>query len=328
MKLSEEFYDPSNGSAEISYEHWHRYLYASQFCKDAVVLDIASGEGYGSFLLTASAKKVIGIDKNRELIDHASEKYKTHNLEFICARADSVPIKGYAIFDVVVSFETIEHLGEVEQQEFLKEIKRLLKPEGIYIVSTPDKSIYCDIQGSINKFHVKEFTIQEFQKFLSGYFTDIQLYGQKIYPVSAIWALSSQSSASIEYRLEHSSQGFIPSQKEKRARYTIALCSDISRGQYAPSVLIDLSEKMITYRNERIGELETVVEQITTQLSLTVSQLHSTTNELDVLRSTLFWRLAKKYYALIEHVFPTGSIRRQWYQKFSHVLHEAIRGFH
>ena len=82
MEFTGERYLSNFDSPEISYEHWHRYLYASQFVKDKMVLDIACGEGYGAFLLSKDAKRVVGIDISSEAVSHASSRYLQENLEF------------------------------------------------------------------------------------------------------------------------------------------------------------------------------------------------------------------------------------------------------
>ena len=72
---------------------------------------------------------------------------------------------------MVVSFETIEHVGEEIQKKFLEEICRVLKPEGTLIMSTPNKAVYTDLVEGENPFHVKEFYVKEFQEFLGSRFS-------------------------------------------------------------------------------------------------------------------------------------------------------------
>src|SRR5215469_15310886 len=156
MNFSGERYIPELDAADISYEHWHRYLLATALVKDKVVLDIASGEGYGSALLAQTARQVTGVDISLDAIIHATHQYKLGNLEFRQGSVDSIPIPGHALLDVVVSFETIEHVEEPEQIGFAKEVKRLLKPSGLLVVSTPDKAVYSDHPGYQNPFHRKE----------------------------------------------------------------------------------------------------------------------------------------------------------------------------
>ena len=76
----ERYLTEIHGSIEL--EHLHRYLFARQFSLGKRVLDIASGEGYGSALLAQSAANVIGVDIAAEAVAHAKVKYQADNLEF------------------------------------------------------------------------------------------------------------------------------------------------------------------------------------------------------------------------------------------------------
>ena len=137
----------------IELEHYHRYLFSLQFCNNKTVLDIASGEGYGTYMLSQQSKKIIGVDIDKDAIDHAKIKYENHdNITFIHGSCLDIPVIDNSI-DVVVSFETIEHI--YEHEIFLKEIKRVLKKDGILIISTPDKYAYTDIVEHKNIFHKK-----------------------------------------------------------------------------------------------------------------------------------------------------------------------------
>ena len=113
MEFTGERYLASLASAQISYEHWHRYMFASYFTKNCNVLDIACGEGYGSAYLSKNAKEVIGVDISPETVEWAKKTYINHNLKFITGSCEMIPVDGKNIFDVIVSFETIEHIGEI-----------------------------------------------------------------------------------------------------------------------------------------------------------------------------------------------------------------------
>ena len=157
-------------------EHTIRYLFASQFTTSKSVLDAACGSGYGSAILSKSgATKVVGIDNSSEAIEYCEKNYKKENLEFKKDNCEKITLD--TTFDVVVSFETIEHLKN--QDNFLTEVKRVLKDDGIFIVSTPNTDTY----PSDNPFHYKEFTESEFKLFLGKYFSNITIFYQ-YYPSS------------------------------------------------------------------------------------------------------------------------------------------------
>lgn len=169
-----EFY----GYSDVTIEHLHRYAIANDFVKDKVVLDIASGEGYGSYILSKNASKVIGVDIDKEAVIEAQKKYLNDNLNFTVGSADNIPLDSNTI-DVVVSFETIEHHDK--HDEMLIEIKRVLKHDGILIMSSPDKEYYSDKIGQLNKFHVKELYFKEFKFLINKYFKFSTFYFQKSY---------------------------------------------------------------------------------------------------------------------------------------------------
>jgi ubiquinone/menaquinone biosynthesis C-methylase UbiE len=151
---------------EIWIEHWHRYHFASRWVAGKRVLDVACGEGYGSALLARQAASVVGVDLSQQAIDHAKGEYAAlANAEFICASCTSLPLEAESV-DMAVSFETLEHI--CEQSQFLDELLRVLKPEGILLLSCPNKLEYTDKRSFTNEFHVKELYRDELAALLAG----------------------------------------------------------------------------------------------------------------------------------------------------------------
>ncbi len=157
-------------------DHLHRYAIAKQYVTGKTVLDIASGEGYGTNLLSEHAAFVYGVDIDEAAVTAATHKYHKNNIRFQQGSTSAIPLENQSV-DVVVSFETIEHHDQ--HDEMLREIKRVLKPGGIVIISTPDKLYYSDQRNFKNEFHIKELYQQEFETLLSGYFTEQQLLAQR-----------------------------------------------------------------------------------------------------------------------------------------------------
>src|SRR5215813_3322312 len=89
----------------VALEHWHRYVFASQFTQGKTVLDLACGDGYGSDYLAISARRVYGVDLSEATIARAKELYRRMNLEFSVGSCSDVPMPKHSV-DVVVSFET------------------------------------------------------------------------------------------------------------------------------------------------------------------------------------------------------------------------------
>jgi ubiquinone/menaquinone biosynthesis C-methylase UbiE len=158
-----------------SIEHLHRYSFLSKFLTEKmVVLDVACGEGYGTYMLSKQVNRVIGVDISIEAIEHAKKIYSNNNIHFINANATSIPLED-SLFDVIVSFETLEHLEEHEK--LIKEFKRLLKNDGLLIISTPDKRFFS--KNNPNPFHVKELNFFEFKSLLNKFFPSSQFLFQK-----------------------------------------------------------------------------------------------------------------------------------------------------
>src|SRR5436309_13222977 len=103
-----ERYVPGMEGAEIGYEHLHRYAFATQFVRNKRVLDLASGEGYGSNLIAKTAKQVVGIDIDEQAVRHTKNKYFLPHLDFKVGSILDVPNAGNGLFDDIVCFEALE----------------------------------------------------------------------------------------------------------------------------------------------------------------------------------------------------------------------------
>lgn len=164
---------PEGADAGTFWEHLYRYKFASRFIRGKKVLDIASGEGYGAAALDrARASQVLGVDIAPEVCAFAHEKY---GLKTCTGSGLSIPIADDS-FDVVVSFETIEHVDTPEA--FLVECKRVLKKGGVLILSTPNIDVYSNGKPPWNPFHKKELKQDEFFDLVASHFRKITWFSQ------------------------------------------------------------------------------------------------------------------------------------------------------
>ena len=159
-----------------------KYTLAGQFARDKLILEVGCENGYGaSYLMSKGASKVVGVDIAREAIEYAKAHYQKDGLHFLLLDAQQLPFLDNS-FDVIVSFEVIEHLERYE--DFLNECQRLLKDGGYFICSTPNKAIVSPNSDKLSYYqHVKEFYPDEFYALLANYFKHVVIYG--FLPVSS-----------------------------------------------------------------------------------------------------------------------------------------------
>ncbi|MDP1639066.1 MAG: methyltransferase domain-containing protein [Candidatus Nitrotoga sp.] len=209
-------------SGEIWYEHWHRYALARQLSQHCTVLDVACGEGYGAAMVSETAHTVVGVDLSVDVIQHAKNNYRHHaNLQFVTASCECLPFPD-ASFDFAISFETIEHIEQ--QKEFISELKRVLRPDGILILSSPNKRLYSDAHDYHNEFHVRELYRNELDELLHETFPHIFWLGQKLLFHSTIWP-ENQACATTEYLINDGRQVTVGSHPSVEPMYYIAVCS-------------------------------------------------------------------------------------------------------
>jgi ubiquinone/menaquinone biosynthesis C-methylase UbiE len=229
-------------AGEIWYEHWHRYHFALPLVAGREVLDVACGEGYGSALLARSAPRVTGADVAPAAIAHARSRYGAQaNLEFVEADCARLPFAD-ASFDAVVSFETIEHVAA--QEAFLDEVRRVLRPAGLLVLSCPNKVEYTDKRGMPNEFHVRELYRDELAALINPRFPHSAWYGQRPSFYSVVWPERRAASGEIFEVGEASAD--TPSPGHSRPLYFIVVASTaaaaIAGVVPAVSVLADRDE--------------------------------------------------------------------------------------
>ena len=144
-----ERFVPGVEDDEIEIEHYQRYESILPLVRDKVVVDAACGEGYGSSILGATAKHVTGIDICKEAVERATETYGCEKVDYKVGDISCLQLEDSSV-DVFVSFETIEHVDAELQQKFVHEVARVLKEDGVFVVSSPNKAIYSDLFMKIN----------------------------------------------------------------------------------------------------------------------------------------------------------------------------------
>ena len=162
---------------QVVYEHFHRYLWASELVRGRRTLDLGSGEGFGAALLSESAEHVVGIDVDELTVEHSRLNYAGPNLEFHPGTAVDLSRFDDGSFAAVVAFEIIEHVRE--QERVLAEIARVLDDDGLLVISTPDRRAYGEARSEPNPFHARELSVEEFRELLAAHFPHTAAWGQR-----------------------------------------------------------------------------------------------------------------------------------------------------
>ncbi len=178
MEFTGERMVPGKTPDAIYKEHIDRYVFAAGIAENRDALDVACGTGYGvDCLAEKGAGRVVGVDVSLEAVNYARERFgHGARVSFVCADGVVLPFADCS-FDVVVSFETLEHIRAY--RKFLAECRRVLRERGLLVCSTPNRRVFSPrLAKPLNPFHVKEFWPEEFVRLLRRFFGSITLYGQ------------------------------------------------------------------------------------------------------------------------------------------------------
>lgn len=181
MRKSAERIIPSKIHTDIERMLLARHMFAYSSIVDSVqgknILEVGFGEGYGSYFLAQYASSVIAIDVQDELVAYAQEKYTKENLHFKRYDGRSFPFKN-ALFDVVVSFQVIEHIHPKDVYSYIKEIRRVLQDGGVLCITTANRLIRLSYgQTPWNKFHFREYDPDELRNLFEKFFGYVELKG-------------------------------------------------------------------------------------------------------------------------------------------------------
>jgi SAM-dependent methyltransferase len=258
MQFTGERYVPEIGG-QIAYEHVHRYAITKRFCSGKRVLDIASGEGYGAALLARTAAHVTGVDADERAIEHSRQAYYAANVRFLVGSVTDIPLADSSV-DVVASFETIEHVEEHERM--LDEIRRVLAPGGVLIMSSPNKLVYSDESQYVNPFHVRELYFAQFRDLLASRFRHVSLYGQRLTAASLVHPLAGDASTTAGWfngRLDRLSEG-LPTLDEPV--YFVAVCGDEPPAFEVASAYVDPDDDVLRHWRLELGELRAMAARV------------------------------------------------------------------
>jgi len=158
---------PHDGNEAQGCYDLHEYMYKEFLITtvDKVVIDVACGCGHGSKMIAEKAVKVFGYDIAQEAVDFAKEHNHDPKIDYNVGDIRSLPHEDASV-DVVVSVETFEHVTEIGQ--VINEVKRVLKPGGLWCFTTPNGDRYPDHR--VVKWHVKHYNRQHLHSLLDSSF--------------------------------------------------------------------------------------------------------------------------------------------------------------
>ncbi|HEX5432245.1 MAG TPA: methyltransferase domain-containing protein, partial [Bryobacteraceae bacterium] len=244
---------PGQVNDDLWAEHVARYAFAARFARGKRVLDAGCGTGYGCAELARSASFVAGIDIAADAVSYGRRNGAPPNAAFAQASAACVPF-GSASFDLVTAFEVIEHLEN--WRDFLEEIKRVLRRQGLFLVSTPNRLYYAESRAGEgpNPYHVHEFEFDEVKAELSDIFKNVTILFQNRLES---FAFNAESPApSIEAQLG------IASATPSEAHFFIAACSMEPLPDLPDFVYVPRAANMLRERERHIRMLECDLQRL------------------------------------------------------------------
>jgi SAM-dependent methyltransferase len=168
----------------LQHQHVARYEWVRRYCERKVVLDAACANGYGTRTISSVATKAFGCDISIEpIVEAIGDDFDVAPL--MAGDTLSLPFRDRAL-DVFVSFETIEHVHD--DARFVAEARRVIKPHGLLIVSTPNRQLVNPgntiADRPFNPFHVREYSPAELEALLRTQFQNVEMMGQRGYPAA------------------------------------------------------------------------------------------------------------------------------------------------
>ena len=172
VKVATERLDPSNPYGQYPLlRSLAAYEFAKSYTRGRRVLDAPSGAGHGILHLAGEALTLIGCDISCDALKYAKKNSPQRSIYFCGGDLFQLPFQNES-FDVVLSFQVVEHFVSVER--YFQEMRRVLKKDGLLLLATLNKE---KTSSGLNPYHVKEYTYPEFKALVHSYFPDAKMFG-------------------------------------------------------------------------------------------------------------------------------------------------------
>jgi SAM-dependent methyltransferase len=317
MDFTGERVVPGKVDPDLLNEHLSRYHFARPMAEGRFALDVGCGTGYGTAVLARSARRVVALDVSVESVAFAKENYSAPNIDFLVSDCRRIAL-GSETIEVAVCFEVGEHLAE--QKTLLEEVRRVLRPDGALVISTPNRTYYTEERNETNPFHVREFDFTEFVDFLKGSFAHVEMAFQN--HVSSLYVGNPRQRRPLRSEMEHSATDL-----ERSSHYFVAVCSNSPGGWSCdPLIYLPASGNLLRDRDnhirsqaERIQQLDERVLQQQQEYD-TQSQWCLQLNQQMLERTEWAQRLEQRTHELdarIEELQQELQLRTEWAERLN-----------
>ncbi len=267
MEFTGERVIPGKTDPDLLNEHVARYRFAEALVSGRRALDAGCGAGYGSAILARAAARVYALDNSGEALSLARAEHAADNIRYVRGDCSRLPLLD-ASLDAVVAFEVIEHLEN--WSGLLAEARRVLRPDGRLIVSTPNRPFYEKTRTVPNPFHVHEFDYEEFREELQKVFPHVTIFLENHAHAIAFTPLVRQGLRTIVEETEP---------RPEEAHFFLAVCSEQSLYGSPAFVYVPETGNVLGEREKHIAKLEG-------ELATKSEWLAKSTAELDALAKT------------------------------------------
>lgn len=180
--MNTEWLDPTRQDDEFTdvvlrLRHEAAYVFSTRFAEGARVADVACGVAYGAEVLGDRPTAYVGVDRAQEALDMA-DGTSSDRAYFVCGdAAGNIPLRSGSA-DLVLAFQILEHIPVEETEKFLADLRRICKPDGHIVITTPNRRHrLLPLQQPWNPYHVREFQRREFKQLLIGHFDEVEVFG-------------------------------------------------------------------------------------------------------------------------------------------------------